>query len=345
MSAVLAWVPLGVVMLTNLAMPHAAAADQFAHSWGTWRPADPIATTQHPVATASFGVASTIYLFEVAGDSHIWYKTTGDGLQWSSWSTIGAPPPSGTVLSFSPAGQGPFWNRSTSLAAVTWHGELHLFVVGTDDRIYEDILSGGDHYGGGATWSGWRSVNSGPVFFGPAAVVYNDRIYLFYVDNTYAVASECYNCIVFPTYPPTPTWQAPQAIWAVTYAAPSAAVYNGQLHLFAVGTDQVVYDNLSSNATTWSGWGAIPNQSTTGAPVAVPMWINYQVAWLRAIVLSQSGGLNESTLTSPSANWSNWFPLPPKNFLFGASVVGVPSGRLYIFDVSTDGSIWGNIYQ
>ena len=75
---------------------------------------------------------------------------------WSGWGQV---PGNG----FTPSGP----------AATVYNGTSYLFVRGTDNKIYQNVLTN-------THWSGWRQVpGNGLTLSRPGATVYQNRLYLF----------------------------------------------------------------------------------------------------------------------------------------------------------------------
>jgi hypothetical protein len=141
--------------------------------------------------------------------------------------------------------------------ATSYLGRLYLFVRGTDNRIYQNILSG-------TSWGTWGEVpyNNGFTPSGPAATVYGGSLYLF-VRGT---DDRIYRNVLTGT-----TWSGWGEVSGsgFTLGAPGATVYNGALQLFVQGTDNRIYLNTLFG-TTWGAWGEIPyyNGFTPSGPDA-----------------------------------------------------------------------------
>jgi len=75
---------------------------------------------------------------------------------WSGWSQV---PGNGLTTA------GP--------ATTVYQGKTYLFVRGTDNRIYQNVLTN-------SSWSGWSQVyGNGLTPSGPAATVYQNKLFLF----------------------------------------------------------------------------------------------------------------------------------------------------------------------
>jgi hypothetical protein len=63
-------------------------------------------------------------------------------------------------------------NTTTGVGTAVFNNALHLFVRGTDNRIYVNLLSG-------TSWTGWREVpGGGRTPAGPTAAVFQSSLYL-----------------------------------------------------------------------------------------------------------------------------------------------------------------------
>src|SRR5262249_39060487 len=121
---------------------------------------------------------------------------------WSGWSEV----PGNGLTASGPAAT--FFNYGDR------HGQLHLFVRGTDDALYRNFRTVTGN------WSGWSEVpGSGLTASGPAALAFGIWLYLFvrgYDDNTYMSYEYCCGG---PAY-----WTGWRGLGGLTTSGPAASV-------------------------------------------------------------------------------------------------------------------------
>jgi hypothetical protein len=173
---------------------------------------------------------------------------------------------------------------------------LHLFVRGTDDKIYRNVFSS-------SGWSGWIEVpGNARTSATPAAVEFGGLLYLFMTGTD----QRLFHNVLFVSESGN-SWSG----WNEVYggglalgAGPGATAYNNQLYLFVRGYQGRIYQNvLMFNrwfGWTWSGWSEVPgNGWAAGAPAATASYY-----WgLRLFVRGFQNRIYENVLGS---SWSGW---------------------------------------
>jgi hypothetical protein len=188
------------------------------------------------------------------------------GSKWTNW----APLPGGSATT------------TQALAATSEGSNVHLFRVGADQRIFENILHGG-------TWSGWLPIDSDPAdttLYGVAATVWgNKSLALFRVGSQDNEIYASFRDLAKPQSAgifkiPQGSLTAPLKVFN-----PIAVTSNklGGLEIFAVqGTGGTVMRNIARRGTfvrpgsspvpggvAWLGWEPLPGTvKTSAAPAA-----------------------------------------------------------------------------
>jgi hypothetical protein len=262
------------------------------------------------------------YVFVRGTNNHI-YMNTFNGTTWSGWSEV---PGHGLTPS------APAVTKSTSGSDLDL---LNLFVRGTDNKIYENILRV-------AGWSGWREVpGHGSTIDSPAALGdflfvrgTNDRIYV--------------NSI------PEIEWSGWSQVPGngLTLSGPTAATHLARgamfLDLFVRGTNDHLYVN-TLGGTTWSGWSEVPgNGLTPSAPAATLLTVN-----LSNTLYLFVRGTDNKIYANPfnGTMWSGWSQVPgngstpdaPGAVAFAASKF--VTAQMYLFVRGTNDRIYVNIFR
>ena len=176
-----------------------------------------------------------------------------------------------------------------------YRGSLHLFVRGTDNRIYQNRLTGN-------RWSRWTEVPGGGLTTsGPAVTVHRGALYLAVRGTDNAVYVQRYDgqwrgwqrvptgatpdapaivsymgssgssCGAPTTASTGPPCRAPNqwSAWTevpgggLTPSGPGAVVYRGNLYLLVRGTNDGIFLNVRDPRGQWSGWTEVPGQGRT----------------------------------------------------------------------------------
>jgi hypothetical protein len=157
---------------------------------------------------------------------------------------------------FSPTSSGEVPGNGLTLsgpAPIFFNNELRLFIRGTDNRIYENVLTQG------GVWTGWWEVpDYGKLTLsGPAATVLGNKLYLF-VRGAY---DRIYQNVLTPGVSWTGWSEVPGN--GLTPSGPAATVHDNKLHLLITGYDDRIYQNVLAPGlgTTW--WWEVPDSPLT----------------------------------------------------------------------------------
>ncbi|MGB7900916.1 MAG: PQQ-binding-like beta-propeller repeat protein [Halobacteriota archaeon] len=189
-----------------------------------------LAANSAPAATSSGGV---INVFVHGTDNALWYKTsTNNGASWSAWHSL-----SGVLAaSSSPAATSP------------GTGQADVLVHGTDNALWYKTTTNG-----GTTWSGWKSLggvlaaDSSPAATSPA----NGAMDVFAQGTTGAVYEKT-------TTNNGASWGGWTSLGGVLMAgsSPAATSENGQVYVFALGTNNSLLWRTYSNGA-WLPWTTV----------------------------------------------------------------------------------------
>ncbi|MFL6673307.1 MAG: hypothetical protein ACJ8LG_08465 [Massilia sp.] len=194
--------------------------------------------------------------------------------------------------------------------AVVMGSDLHLFVTGGGDAIYNNIYRSAS-----GSWTGWGEVpGAGKTDgSGPAAAVFRGNLYLFVLGAT--------GHIFVNTLAPA-GWSG----WievpgnGVGTAGLGAASFQrlgqrDELDVFLRGTDGAVYINrlTGTNTTSWSGWSEVPGGGLiTYNPAATTFGDQY--LYVRGI----GGGIFENSRSLTTGEWRGWNEVPGNGFATAA---------------------------
>jgi parallel beta-helix repeat protein len=168
--------------------------------------------------------------------------------------------------------------------------DYYLVVRGSDNRIYYRTYDG--------SWGDWKVVPSGTTCDSPAAVVYDDKLYMvvrgingnnLYFGNVNLVDD---------------SFSGWSYITGSTLSKPILTCFESydSLVLVVRGTDNKVYTCLYDvSSGTWNGWNQISTGSTNAAPAAVKIG-NY----VYIVVKGMDNGLYHGRLTVLSNVFSGW---------------------------------------
>jgi hypothetical protein len=241
--------------------------------------------------------------------------TTTQQLQavWSGWSEV---PGNGFTLS------GP--------ATTFYNGNDHVFVRGTNNRIYANTLSG-------TTWSGWSEVpGNGLTPSAPAATTIKSTLYLFVRGTDNKIYTNTFNGA---------SWSGWSQVPGNGFTIDTPAALGGSL--FVRGTNDHLYVN-TFNGTTWSGWSEVPgNGSTLSGPTTATYIAPGGGPFLNLFVRGTNDHLYVNT--HGGTKWSGWSEVPGNGLTPSgpaATTLDVPPSEniLYLFARGTDNKINVNTF-
>ena len=225
-----------------------------------------------------------------------------DGIVYTSWWTAGSDW-SGVNNNWRPIGG--FFPVAAPIAAVARNpNQLDLFIGGNDGVVYTSWWTAG------SDWSGvnndWRPIGGFFPVAAPIAAVSRSpgQLDLFIVGN---------DGVVYTNWWTTASdWSGVNNDWRpiggfFPLAAPIAAVSRnpGQLDLFIVGNDGVVYTSWWTAGTDWSGannnWRPIGGFFPAGATIAV---VSRNPTQLDLFVVGNDGAVYTSWWAGPNTDWS-----------------------------------------
>jgi hypothetical protein len=168
-------------------------------------------------------------LFAINANGAMSHRIWDNG--WQDWTSLG-----GTF----PANSG---------VTAVFNGNYHIFATATNGQVYEDSLTPG------ASWTGWSSL--GGTATGTPAVTYHDgRFDLFAINVNGAMSHRIWDN----------GWQDWTSLGGAFPADSGVtAVFNGNYHIFATGTNGQVYEDSYVPGTSWTGWSSLGG-TATGAP-------------------------------------------------------------------------------
>jgi hypothetical protein len=223
---------------------------------------------------------------------------------WSAWQALGG---------YAKAGP----------AAVWWSGQLHIFVRGADDWIFQRIWSSG------SGWGPWVR-RFGPVRSQPFATTYNGALHV--------LARQ-------PNTSNTLHWWWTGSSWASenlgggSNSGPSARQYNGQFQVAIRGTDNHVYHRFYDGGATntWRPWADLGG-GTFSKPEAVSI-----SGALMILVRGTDGNLYQRTHTH-AGGWGGWGRLGSTIIRSAPAAVTTSNGQLHIFANDANGNVLvGNV--
>lgn len=222
-----------------------------------------------PTKTVTDGGGSSDFLLETA--------TTGQTGAPSAWTYSGAwtgyPHPLGGVTQQTPA-------------VVTWNGQFHAVVLGTDGKMYTAWYSPTT-----SAWTGWQGfplstpTGSAPFSSAPAAVVYDGQLEIFVRGNNGNIWQAFYNS--------GSGWHGWSALAGTSSSsAPAATPYTGngnvdQLHLFYVSANsgkdlmEMVFNQSGGPSNSWtSPFVAYGTKGPWASAPAVAQYSNTLQIWV-----------------------------------------------------------------
>lgn len=250
--------------------------------------------------TAIVDGARNLQLFAVGENGRVFAAWLEPGKSWAGWNEL--PVPSLGVFS-----------EGTTLTAVNDSaGNLRLFGVGGDGRLYTAWLTPGKGWGG---WERLGNPSVGVFSQGATVTAINDsagNLRLFAVDEDGRVYTA--------SLEPGKSWQD----WA-PLPVPNLGVFNQgttvtavedsahNLQLFAVGKDGRVYAAWLEPGKSWAGWSGLPAPNlgvfSQGAPLTA---IVDSARNLQLFAVGENGHAYAAWL-EPGKSWAGWNGLPVPN--------------------------------
>lgn len=196
--------------------------------------------------------------------------------------------------------------------------ELHVFVRGGDNGIYQSI-------GDGSQWSSWVSPLGGLTNASPAVVSYNGQLHLFVrgTDNA-----------LYQAFWDGSQWNDWIGLGGFLNAAPAVVSHNGQLHVFVVGGDDALYW-MYWDGSQWNGWFALGG-IIKGQPAAVSyngqLYVYLRGSDDRVYFKRWDGSPSDLSL-------DDWWVFTTGSIISGPGAV-VYDGQMYAFGVGLDNALW-----
>ena len=244
---------------------------------------------------------------------HKWQTSAGTST-WSSYSSLG-----GTMAP-----------NSNVAVAMNSDGRLQVFVVGTNNQLYNKVQTATDS----STWTGWTSLGGGVKSDTTPAVARNGdgRLQVIVVGTS--------NQLYYKTQtsPGSSTWSSSWTSLGGGLRASTdpIAIANddGRLQVFVVGTNNAVYykTQTSPNSATWSSsWTSLGGGVKADTSPAIARNTDGR---LQVFIVGTNNQLQYRAQTSPNSNtWSSsWTSL--SGTLRGGTdpaVIANSDGRLQVF--------------
>ena len=219
------------------------------------------------------------------------------------------------------------------------NGLLEIFTVATDKSLWHSKQATP-----GGNWDNWASLGRPSIGLGGYTAVAANK------DGRLEVFSTGIDSALWHT------WQnAPNGVWGgwSSLGKPTGVdlVLNinvhqssdGRLEVFIAGSNNAVWHikQIKPNGT-WSGWellGTPPGQTSISYPVAG----ENADGRLEVFVIGSDNALWHKWQSAPGGTWGTWFSLGKPsvaNAFFVPFVRENVDGRLEVFTVGTDGSLW-----
>lgn len=299
-----------------------------ANDWISWGLSSQVGgLPAQPVAAAEFN--GGIYVFnnrllsdgssfiEMALLSHI---CAGPSCTVPNWLALGEVPGSRTSLT------------ASAPAGTAFNGRLYLLrsVIGFAGPVELNRieLAAMD---GSSSWSSWYNLPA-PNFnvpasvadARPAVVAFGNRLYVFVSDRNGGIRMT--SCSVTSCPPGPSIWTAWQEVLVgdTRPSSPAAAVFNNQLYLLVVRSNNV-WMNVMGSGESWSGWSTIGAFADSGLAAVtfnnqlhVIIWVNGSIQ-----VITRSAGI-----------WSSSRSISPVGFAMSPPAAAPLGDILYVFAVS-----------
>lgn len=298
------------------------------NDWTSWGLSSQVGgLPAQPVAAAEFN--GSIYLFnnrllsdgssfiEMALLSHI---CAGPSCIVPNWLALGEVPGSRTPLTASAPSATAFNNRLYLLRSVTgFAGPVQV------NRIELAAMDGS------SIWSNWQQLPA-PNFdlpasvadARPALVAFGNRLYVFVSDDDGGIRMT--SCSVTSCPPGPSIWTAWQEVLVgdTRPSSPAAAVFNNQLYLLVVRSNNV-WMNVMGSGESWSGWSTIGAFADSGLAAVT---FNNQLH----VIIWANGSIQIITLST--GMWSSARSVSPVGFATAPPAAAPLGGILYVFAVS-----------
>lgn len=164
----------------------------------------------------------------------------------------------------SPDQQVPDVVMNGSPSAVLYNGQPYLFFNNTQELLAQTVLGSGNAWSASTISALSSGADVEDVPAAPAAVVFNDSVYLFYADLSQG-GQICYWATADGN-----TWSSGTVPGAASTQTPAAVVYGGQLYVVyqsSASSGQIEYC-VSADGTTWAAAVAPPVGGTSATPAA-----------------------------------------------------------------------------
>ena len=219
--------------------------------------------------------------------------------------------------------------------ARTSDGRMELFAVGNTGNLYHDYQTTAN-----GSWSGWVAMGTSANVWSqstlPAVGVNPDGRLEVFIVGTNGVINHIWQLKAGSSA--TTNWSSFGTFNSYVSQTAKLAVgnlQNGQLDVFVIGTDGVLYHNYVGSSG-WTGFTSLGGSWPQDADLAVASEKDGRQA---VFVIGNSGSLYNNWQTSPtSTNWNGWNDLT--GWLAEAARLAVgrnSDGRLEVFTLGTDG--------
>ncbi|KAF5965410.1 hypothetical protein FCOIX_12975 [Fusarium coicis] len=187
---------------------------------------------------ASFQKKLFIFHLNPRGGLKLFYESHVSGDEWTTGGITAIP---NTVT-------------SPGMCAVTFRDKLYLFHHGIpQEKLRYNVFDG-------QKWEGDTDINTGDVAEGFTVIVYNDKIYLFYLAK-YGPSSLRYS---YATFEGT-HWEKERTLLRPVTSGVTAAVYQNKLYLIHRGSAGAEFRQLWYNVFDGVRWTTFCKETETGA--------------------------------------------------------------------------------
>ncbi len=216
--------------------------------WSSWQALD--GTT--PSAPALMPFNSRLYMAVRGGDGAVYVRSKNYAFpgSWTAWTSLGGSTPAAPAL-------------------VVYRNRLYLFVKGAGSYApiyYRSMSTGG-------SWSAWASIPNSHTLDAPAAVVYDDRLWVFDLGSDHKLY------LAKMDSSGNWTWAgAPLSIQ--TTHSPGVTVFQNDVWLFVKGSpstypsNAISYARYSHSSGSWSGLTTIDGTTVASPSVAAGSLVN-----------------------------------------------------------------------
>jgi len=214
-------------------------------------------------------------------------------------------------------------------------GNMHLFAVGEDGRVYTAFTEPG------RGWQGWGPVSTGVFRQGTTATALLDhggRMHLFAVGEDGRVYTTAAN-----PGQAWPNWSAVlNGVFNQGTTVAALVETTGALRLFAVGKDGHVYQAVYGTTEVgpaWAGWSAVSRGVfTQGTTVST---LTDGAGTMHLFAVGEDGRVY-TAFAAPGHGWEGWGPVSTGVFSQGTTVAALTDsgGTMHLFAVGENGRVY-----